>query len=278
MKYEFLLIIFNLNYQFQFWASLILYFLHGMIFTATFWLLIQLFQLFYSITQLINHRNAGTKLVYYIIGYVVPIIFLISLIALSGNFKLFLQGFQPLQAPIYYFIIGVLAFQMFFHLIFGVFTFYLLKKRFRVGYTPCPTDAETLSEVRKFQSDLIHLAPLVIVTDILSLVTVLFSLYPTNLWLWILVAINIIEALVTLRVLSFKRIIAGKFFYNKKNQMCANDLPKNPLFSPTVQRNLPSGFNVSLYRILFYSNFLVFSLRIRILLIRKIRVPRLEAL
>jgi hypothetical protein len=124
---------------------------------------------------------------------------------------LFLQGFQPLQAPDNHFITGPLVLLMFFHFLFGLLTWYLLNKQFKVGYTPCRIDAETLTAVRK---SLLHLAPLIIVIDICCLVMVRFSINPTSVWLWILVLVNVIESIMALRVLSFKRVVSkSDYFY-----------------------------------------------------------------
>lgn len=192
------------------WSSLLIYLVHGMVFTVAWWILVQVFQLFYSLVQLLSQRNIGTRFLRYLVGYGFPIAMTLTLVASSGNFELFLKGFQPLQKPMDMFVVGPLALLASIHLVFATLTWYLLEKRFRVGYKPCcQRDADTLSAVR---SSLSHLAPLVVAIDLSCFMIVQFSLHPVNVWLWFLVTANIIQTLVTLRVLSFRRLV-GSFLF-----------------------------------------------------------------
>lgn len=127
------------------------------------------------------------------------------LVAFGGNFSLFLRGFQPLQKPQDLFVTGPLLLLLFVHLAFAALTCYLMAKRFRVGYTPCTRDAETLSAVR---ASLWHLAPLVMAIDLFCFAVVQFSLHPIAIWLWSLVVANLVQAVLTFRVLSFKRMVS----------------------------------------------------------------------
>ncbi|KAI6184827.1 Latrophilin-like protein 1 [Aphelenchoides bicaudatus] len=229
------------------WSSILLYFLHGTIFSVVCWLLVQMFQLVYSLFQIINQRNMGAHFLHYLVGYLIPAVWIIVLIAFSGNVSLFLSGFQPLQKPADLFVTGPLVLLLFVHFAFATLAIYLLAKRFRVGYMPCQRDAETLSAVR---SSLIHLAPFILAIDFFCFMVVQFSLHPVAVWLWFIVGANIAQTALTLRVLSLKHLCSGNFFYSGKKNLSASNLPKNPIFSPEVQNNVPSynfSFNEPAY-------------------------------
>lgn len=168
-----------------------------------FWILIQAFQLFYSLVH--NQRNFGARFLHYVIGYTIPLIFTITLILTSGNFGLFLQGFQSLQRPVDLFITGPLVMLMFVHMIFAGMAVYLLAKRFGLGYTLCRSDADNVLAIR---NSLIHLAPLIVAIDVFCFVVIQFSLHCITIWLWLVVVANIVQALLTLRVLNLKRLVS----------------------------------------------------------------------
>lgn len=213
-----------------------------------------MFQLFYSLVQLVNQRNIGAKFLYYLVGYAIPFIFVVALICLSGNFGLFLQGFQPLQKPADLFITGPLVLLTIVHVVFVILIRYMASKR--VGYQSCSTNEDTLMAVR---NSLKHLTPLVFCIDLFCFFTVQFSLHPINVWLWFLVGTNIAQTVLTLRVLSLKRLLTGKLFCKDKKKLRATDLPKNAIFSPIVQGGPSPGFNVSPtnYKIYIIFQFLV---------------------
>ncbi|KAI6218773.1 Latrophilin-2 [Aphelenchoides besseyi] len=214
-------------------ASIIFYLLHAAVFIAVSWILLQFFQFTYSLVQLLNGRKLGAHVMHYVVGYGLPVIMITFLAFSSGNFSLFLRGFQPLQRPSTSVVFTPLILLISLHLVFALFTTYLLVKRSAVGYMPCRTDAETITSVRQ---SFVHSIPLIVSIDTFCLVVLYFVSTPVTFWLWMVVAANLLQTLFTLRVLSFKRLFSGELFWHKNGKkLRADNLPKTSVFSPIVQ-------------------------------------------
>ena len=177
------------------------------------WLGMQLFTQLYTLVALLNHHALVSPSHIRLVGWGAPTIALVALLALSADFGALLAGHAAFGRPIASLAWTLVAIGCTAHGALVLAITLLRARRLRVGYKPpASSDADAFDALRSL---LARTVPLVIVADAfisgaVGLVLAVSFSRVAIAALWLVVGANIVQAILTLRVLNCKQLVSKK--------------------------------------------------------------------